>query len=533
MKTFLHPILLAGSLFALTSHATAQDCGAPGRYNSNLFAPTDIIKSADSTFGRASVRNYSANTDRPAQDLKLNVYQAQNDLATNRPLIILAFGGGFIGGNRAEMEPAAIEFARKGYVVATIDYRIVTDQADQFLLAPFPFSLLTDDQKRAIVRDVIVKASSDMRAAIRFFRRNAASANTFRIDPTKIFVAGASAGAITALHTAYVDNTTEDPNLTAAYNANGGLEGNTDLPAPNALIGKYTSTNLAGVINIAGALLDPNVVDANDPPVYSAHGDQDDIVPYNVNQFSVVVSGFPVTIPITFYGSKAIQDRAIAVGLRNTLNTIAGGGHATPMLPPYLEQILEGSAAFTKVAVCGAAVTPTPVKLTHFTVKAARCAAQFSWQTAMEENSSHYDIEASEDGRNFTKLATVKSKNLSNGAAYNYELEAAPKAAWFRLKMVDSDGSYDYSKAQRFTSRCEAVFVQLYPNPAQHTATVSGLRSGLLVAVLTADGKTVWSQRAAGNTLALPVSSFAKGLLLVQVRSESGALISNTKLMKN
>jgi hypothetical protein len=54
----------------------------------------------------------------------------------------------------------------------------------------------------------------------------------------------------------------------------------------------------------------------------------------------------------------------------------------------------------------------------------------------------------------------------------------------------------------------------------------------MLIEVLTTDGKTVWSQRAGGNTLTLPVSSFAKGLLLVQVKSENGTLISSTKLMK-
>jgi predicted esterase len=473
MKTFLHPLLVACLLLATSFQLTAQDCGTPGRYTENIFSEASITKVPDVVFGRASVKNYTTNADRPAQDLKMDIYYPSGDAAVNRPLIILAFGGGFIAGNRGEMEPAARVYARKGFVVASIDYRIVTDAADQALLAPFPFSFATADQKRAIVRDVIVKASADMRAAIRYNRYLAATTNPYKIDPNKIFVAGASAGAITALHTAYVDNVTEDPNLTAAFAANGGIEGNTDLPAPNALLGSYTSTNLAGVVNIAGALLDPNVVDANDPPLYSAHGDMDNIVPYNSASFSVVVNGFTVTIPITFYGSNAIKTRADAVGLRNTLKTITGGGHTTPMEPPHIGEIIEGSAAFMKVSVCSGAI-PAPVKLTFFTVKAARCAAVFNWQTAMEENSSHYDIETSADGRNFNKVATVTSRNNSSGAVYSYQLDAATNNGWFRLKMVDRDGSFAYSKAQRYTPACEQLSVQVFPNPAQNKATVSG-----------------------------------------------------------
>jgi predicted esterase len=530
MKTLLHPILVAGLLLATTFQIAAQDCGTPGRYTENILSAASITKAADIVFGRASVKNYSTGADRPPQDLKMDVYYPGGDAAVNRPLIILAFGGGFVAGSRSEMEPLAIEYARKGYVVASIDYRIVTDPNDQLLLGPFSF--LSAEQKRAIVRDVIVKASADMRAAIRFFRHSAANGNPYKIDPNKIFVGGASAGAITALHTAYVDNVTEDSNLTAAYAANGGIEGNTDLPAPNSLLGSYTSTNLAGVINIAGALLNPNVVDANDPPLYSAHSDQDEIVPYNSGQFSVQVNGLTVTIPITFYGSYAITQRAIAMGVRNVLFTIAGGTHETPGQSPYIEQIVEASAAFMKVSVCGAAV-PLPVKLSGFTVKAARCAALFTWTTAMEQNSSHYEIESSTDGVHFAKAGTVKSRNAANGATYHYQLEGATQAAWFRLKLVDADGSVSYSQAQRFMPACEQLSVQVFPNPTQNKATVSGLGSGMLVDVLTTDGKIVWSQRAGGNTLTLPVSSFAKGLLLVQVKSENGTLLSSTKLMKN
>lgn len=376
------------------------------------------------------------------------------------------------------------------------------------------------------MRDVVVKASSDMKASIRFFKQDAATANTYKIDTTKIFIGGASAGAITALQTAYTDDVNENPDLATAYAANGGLEGNTDLPAPNNLIGKYKATGIAGVLNIAGGTLSTAIMDANDPTVYSAQGDADEVVPYT----SGFLSFDGITIPTTFYGSAPITARASSVGLKNGLYTISGGMHETPGDHPYIDNIISQASLF--MATVNGDV-PLPVKLVAFTVKANRCTAQFNWQTAMEIKSSHFDIESSTDGINFTKVATVKSKNASNGAVYHYSLDAGVKQASYRLKMTDTDGSFSYSPVQRFVSQCAGISVQVYPNPVKDKATVSGVEKGMLVDVLTADGRLIWSQRAAGSTVTIPVSSFNTGLLVVQVRDEKGTVISSTKLMRN
>jgi predicted esterase len=527
MKRFLHTLLLGGILLAGTVQLFAQDCGTAGRYNTAIFP--QVTKTTDIVFGRNSVRNYSTGTDRPAQDLLFDFYQPTGDPAVKRPLVILAFGGGFISGSRADLEPIAMAFAMRGYTVAAIDYRLVTDLNDQIALA-----FGDNATKQAIVNDVIVKASADVRAAIRFFKHDAATANTYRIDTDNIFVGGASAGAISAMQAVYTESVTENPTLALAYAANGGLEGNTDLPAPNSLIGTYNSTGIAGVINIAGAVLDPNLIDANEPPIFSAQGENDEVIPYNSGTLSIPVSGlpFPVTIPITFYGSNAIATRATAIGLRNVLLTIPGGNHESPGQPANVVNVINDASTFMRTEICGASA-PLPVTLKSFTVRGQNCAAVLHWETAMEKESSHYEVEASADGASFSKVAAVQSRNAANGAAYTFQIANATKAGWYRLKIRDRDGSFTYSAIQRFTPQCGNLSVQVFPNPAQNKATVSGLEAGMLVQVLTADGKQVWAQRAAGKVLDIPVESFRKGLLLVQVRDAAGNAISSTKLVKN
>lgn len=115
-------------------------------------------------------------------------------------------------------------------------------------------------------------------------------------------VAGYSAGAITALLTACIQNATDDSNLSTAFQANGGLEGNTDLPSPNNSLYAYNARNLSGVFSLAGAVTNLDVLNVTDPPIYAAHGSNDATVPYN----SGPAFG---TSAHTFYGGGCVLPR--------------------------------------------------------------------------------------------------------------------------------------------------------------------------------------------------------------------------------
>ena len=92
------------------------------------------------------------------QTLYMDVYEPVGDTVRRRPLVVLAHEGGFLTGTRddAVMTALCTRLARLGYVTATIDYRLYF----------FPFD--TVGIGRAAIR-----ATQDMRAAVRFFRRAA------------------------------------------------------------------------------------------------------------------------------------------------------------------------------------------------------------------------------------------------------------------------------------------------------------------------------------------------------------------------
>jgi para-nitrobenzyl esterase len=265
------------------------------RYEFPLFTEVDIT-----TVKYGS----NINTSGVNQDLFMDVYTPKSDTLSKRPAIVLAFGGSFIAGDRKQLSSLATELAKLGYVAACIDYRLLS-----FLQWPI-------DSVKGF--DIAIKASGDMKAAIRHLRKDAATTNLHKIDSDMIFAGGVSAGAITALQTAYFDaSDNTEAHVKAAIDKNGGIEGNSG-DAENL---KYSS-KVQGVINLSGAIYRPYFIDTGEPPVISFHGDADEVVPYGYD--FVKPLGIPI---IPLYGSSEVNKRANTVNVRTTLVTVKGGGH--------------------------------------------------------------------------------------------------------------------------------------------------------------------------------------------------------------
>ncbi|WP_010523351.1 alpha/beta hydrolase [Aquimarina agarivorans] len=240
---------------------------------------------------------YGSNTTQGGKKiaLKLDLYQPKGDTIKQRPLFIFAHGGGFTQGARDVIKPSGFlqTLTKSGYVVASISYRLLDVPSNM--------------QSTSIG---ILNAVEDMRAAIRYFRKDAATANQFKIDTNQIFIGGYSAGAITALHAAYL-NTLEKatayvPFLTPYINNHNGIEGASGNP-------DYAST-VKGVVNISGAIVNSNLLDNKTSILYSLHGTDDKIVPIEGS-----ASGLQ--------GSKIIHEKAEALGLTHKLNAVPNKGH--------------------------------------------------------------------------------------------------------------------------------------------------------------------------------------------------------------
>ena len=280
-------------LFAssLTASLFAQSYCGSQRYDEEVFSQVSVT-----TVVYGSSVNVSGNTD----TLRMDIYQPVGDTATIRPLIIFAHGGSFLGGSKTDQDQVDLcnAFAKRGYVAATVNYRL-----------GIGFPINEGNAKKAVWR-----ATQDMKAAVRFFRKDAATTNTYMIDPNMIIAGGTSAGAFMALHLAYLDQPSEVPSEIDTTQL-GGIEGSSGNPG-------YPST-VNAVVNLCGALGDADYIIPGDVPLVSMHGDQDETVPYGTEMLYILGS-FQIMV---VDGSRTISMHANSISVPNAFYTYYNSDH--------------------------------------------------------------------------------------------------------------------------------------------------------------------------------------------------------------
>lgn len=87
-----------------------------------------------------------------------------------------------------------------------------------------------------------------------------------------------------------------------------------------------------------------------------------------------------------------------------------------------------------------------PVNLTEFNAQKANDGVLLQWVTATELNSAQFEVEKSREGISFTQMGIVAATNETL-AKYNFtDVNPEEGINFYRLKMIDKDGSYEYSK---------------------------------------------------------------------------------------
>lgn len=119
-----------------------------------------------------------------------------------------------------------------------------------------------------------------------------------------------------------------------------------------------------------------------------------------------------------------------------------------------------------------------PVKLESFDTKLADSKVELDWKTAEELNFSHFVIERSNDGNNYKEIAMVFSNAEVGGSEYEYNDLLTKNTTgffYYRLKMVDRDGSAKYSKVRivKIGGSNNIVAVAAYPNPVTNELRIT------------------------------------------------------------
>lgn len=231
------------------------------RYRDQVFSA--VTTTTDITYGSAS------DADGNPVDLKLDLYQPSGDTAAKRPALVWVHGGGFTSGDKSSGRSKATFFARLGYVAVSINYRLLSPDGCGGNPNPTP-----------VCQNAALEAQHDAQAAVRWLRANAA---TYRIDTSRIAMAGGSAGAVTSV-------------LAATHSEDPGTSGNPGQPS-----------DIRAAVSVSGGMNTNQLIDAGDSPTLFIHGTEDTVVPF----------------------AWAVQNAAAMynLGILTVLEPIEGAGH--------------------------------------------------------------------------------------------------------------------------------------------------------------------------------------------------------------
>ena len=222
--------------------------------------------------------------------LDMDIYLPEGDEQKDRPLLLMMHGGSFFIGNKEELGQAGWcrYFASLGYVAVSINYR----------LGYHPV--------KKEVREAEMRALEDADAAMAYLLGQ----EDLHINPQQVFLAGTSAGAITALNMAY-------------------------RPDPEK------SYRICAVANLWGAVHDLSVLERASVPILSFQSVADPILPYE--------GGYPISKSARlfsdyYYGTHAIHEKAVSLGIPAEHHPCPESRHAL-----HLDENLSYTPRFTEI----------------------------------------------------------------------------------------------------------------------------------------------------------------------------------------
>ena len=237
----------------------------------------DVEVHSDITYGRSEV-GFGTPGGVTLQDQQLDLYIPTGaGLPAILPAMIIVHGGGFSGGDKADFASLAQDFASRGYVTVSINYRLAGDNAPP---APVPPAVPDPDH------DIVSAAVSDAFMAVRWMHDVAPQ---FSVDTSRIAIGGSSAGGFIS-------------NLVGA------------LDQPDLVAAGYPASDfapVAAVLDMSSSLNGfETALDADDPPWFIAHATNDTVVSHEqavILDAALTAAGIPHEFPLIESGGHSWQ----------------------------------------------------------------------------------------------------------------------------------------------------------------------------------------------------------------------------------
>lgn len=186
----------------------------------------------------------------------------------------------------------------------------------------------------------------------------------------------------------------------------------------------------------------------------------------------------------------------------------------------------------TAALICSNFVVP--LSLTEFRASLNEQSVQLSWASLNEQNVQGFVVERSNNGSSFSSIGNVAAANTTKSAYSFVDNNPLSGAGFYRLRMVDFDGTVKYSAVVVINNR-RSISAQVFPNPTRGALSVNHPKAtvGANIQIISAEGRQVKTFKVAAGTLQtnLSVSDLTNGNYLLIFDNDGAKSI--TKFVKN
>jgi hypothetical protein len=164
-----------------------------------------------------------------------------------------------------------------------------------------------------------------------------------------------------------------------------------------------------------------------------------------------------------------------------------------------------------------------PITLANFSGIQKDGSNLLQWSTKSEQNSAYFEIQRSENGSDFTSISKVNAagnSNLVKSYQYNDNELGSSSVYYYRLKMVDIDGTSKFSPVI-FIRNSNSGLTTVYPNPARNQITINVSDKGLInTQALLSDLSGKVLQRISLNQVStqVDISRYGSGMYLLKFK---------------
>jgi Concanavalin A-like lectin/glucanases superfamily/Secretion system C-terminal sorting domain len=220
------------------------------------------------------------------------------------------------------------------------------------------------------------------------------------------------------------------------------------------------------------------------------------------------------------------------------INMIAGamayGSFSPPRYNPFggkMDELRAYNRALSagEIAILSAAAT-LPLKLGDFTATKKTTGTQLNWETLTEQNTARFEIERSTDGTTFTTIGAVNAAGNSSTSQYYTYTDPANLTGTilYRLKMIDKDDTYAYSRIVAVKSSESQIKISIFPNPVSDLLQVqlpATQKEETVIYVYDASRRIVIQKTIklteGNNALSIPVAQLPKGIYTLSVNNNT------------